>query len=268
MADLTIQADGVATSPGTTKEYTRTTMATQLLGELGVLARDSNETAPDRLINIILASFGYCHDCYDWQFRERIASLAVTADATEYEITTNYADFAKTQVNDLEELTGKGTLRLTTRVMEYERARMAYLNSSGTLDSGTPAIGRIIPDTTASGYGVKLVFAPKADGSYSYRMPYLCKAPSLGTTDTPSWPDFMFELWHLHAKCEAQKAFGDGEEWKDTYRHFLAIKAAAIAENDEEHTLSTGVASSNPYGDPGLHGLEPGFGEGLLVCRD
>lgn len=266
---VSVTADSVATSPGTTTEWTRTTLATQLLGELGVSARDSDGTAPDRLVNIILASFGYVWSGYDWQFRERTGTVTLAADDAAYALTTNHSDFAKVKGNLLRETSGNGDLILTTRRSRFEAVYFRWLDSTGAVQTGTPQIGYIEPDTSLGGYGVKLLLAPNSDGVYTYRMPYLCQAPSLGTTDTPKWPDWAFNLWYLHAKFEAQKAFVKGDGWETAYRHFAGQWARCVGENDEEHTESTSRMSADPHGDFAAMGFGGGYGcVGIPVDRD
>ena len=256
------------TEPGTpsavgTKRWTRTTLHDHLIGELGSDA-GAGTSGIDRLDDIIEESFGYVHDCHDWRFRQRDATVTVNDGDSSYALTTNYSDFAKLDMRTLEETSHNSSLRFTNDKAEFMNRKSRW-TVSGTLQDGAPELAQIVPDTSLATFGWKIEFVPEANATYEYTIPYLCKAPSLGVTATPKWPDFMFRLWHLNAKWRAQQAmFPDREDWKSTWRHFLGQLEKATAENDETMVTST-PRLHDGYNDL-AHLASAGFGIGPSVA--
>lgn len=244
---ISATADGTASSPGTTAEWTRSSLATHLLSVVGKNARGADGTVPDALVNIVLASFEYVYTCHDWEFRSDSTSIAavmtLTDGATYWSITDTYDDFAKLMLNKLEETSGKGSIIITTKLNRFQAVKDRWM-ASGSMGEGQPEIGYIVQHNS----GKRVLLAPESNGAYVYPFPYIRKAPSLGLTDVPQWDDFAFGLWALHAKCEAQKAFVGGDDWKTTWRHFASVRDSIISENDEEHTDNT-AELYDPYGD-------------------
>lgn len=235
-------ADSEATaSSERTREWTRTTLAVQLMGELPKAACASDGTPSTRLKNIVWEALSDMWEIWTWQFRERSGTISLTSGDESYSIcdADNYPDFAMFCQRWLEE-TQNQRLKFTTSHAEFEAVKALYMNSDRSLQTGEPEIALIVPDTTLTRYGTKLVFAPKSNGSYGYGFWYMCQTPTYGLTDSIMWPNFMFRLWHLEAKWRAEQAFlKNDERWKDTYKGARSALDWAKAENDREMVTPT-----------------------------
>ncbi|HUX02784.1 MAG TPA: hypothetical protein VMY35_17620 [Phycisphaerae bacterium] len=264
---VTGHADSVAASPGTTKEWTRTTLATHLMPMAGGRAKDADGTASQALKDLVLQAFCDVWEWEEWQFRETQqsaeATMTLAADATSYNITDNWSDFGKLVSNRLFETSGKGDLIVHPNFRNFNQAKARWM-SAGTLGSGVPEVGRIVQQT--AGTDKVMLIVPKSDGAYTYLMPYLTKAPTLGLTDVPDWDDFAHKLWRQWALILVKQQMTHDDSWKDDYSAYKAMIAQAQSGPDEEQVNTTG-AMFDAHGDLSVFGEGCG-GNAMAILRE
>ena len=228
---LTITADSAVSSTGSraTKYWTRTTLATELMGELPSSCRQSGGAAPTRLVNIVLQSMGDLEETHDWRWRRASGTASLTSAAATFRISNSYTDFGKLLNTVLIETSGYGTIKMTQDVERFRLHQLEWLDRTG-----QPELGILEVDTALSEHGMLLRVSPTPNGTYAYSCDYLKTPAAYSTTDIPRWPPFMFRLWHLDCTWRGLYALDrKAGTWKDAKGLFEAELEKATTQNDE-----------------------------------
>jgi len=231
---FTISMSAVASGTDRTKTWTPTTLATAMAQGL---ARNANEDTVIADIRDTFAPMSYesLWTMWDWWWRVRWTTKTITASSETFALTTNVAGFEKFPIKWLRETNDNGPLRITHSVSDFDAWRHAHKDSEV-----VPLIAVVEPDTSLGSFGVQMRFAPTPGSAYSFKFPYLCRPPVLGSGDTPSWPDFMHRLWFMCCQWMVEKQYlGEEGPWKSTYGGFKGAFQEAVRQNDEYLSFST-----------------------------
>ena len=206
--------------------WTRTTLATHIVGSLNTDSNAAGGTVPDRLVNIVNRAYYDVWDAHDWMFRKVSATLTLVKSTATAVLPD---DYAKLDMMWLKENNAKGALKFTQDTQMFESQRDLQTNSPG-----TPWLALLETKTAETSKHVWQVrVLPLPESGFTYPYVYLRDAPVLELTAIVLWPRPFFRGWELLATWRAEKAFRDDKAWKDTKGDWLDWLADAVSDKDE-----------------------------------
>jgi len=223
--------------------WTRSTLASHIVGELNQDRSAAGGTVPARLTNIVHESFQELWNEDDWLFKRVTATLTLTADTA----TADLPDaFEKLDPKWLHENNDHGTLYFTDDAHPFEDR--VFLNTD---DTGNPVIARIQPKTSeTSKYVWQVEVTPTPDQGMTYRYVYLRQAPAIDDDTVILWPNVFHQGWHFLSLARCQRAFEPGDAWKETYAAYMHWLERAKTQNNETLRASTpSIRDGNAYWD-------------------
>ena len=256
---FTFQFTGPVATITTSDQWTNTTLAAQIRGEIDADPDAAGGTVPARLSSIVIQAGIKLWEGWDWYWRTKEGTLSVADEANTADLPY---DFAKMDSRWLESDADSRscTLEFTQDAIRWREYANRFEND-GT-DDGEPRLALIDRDTTRTPWGWRCRTVPRADQAYEYLFMYLTNNPWTGSTsassseqvaDTtvPSWPQAFNEGWYRRARWDAFSAFGSLEQAAERKKEWKDWLGEARAENDEVLTNPYDRSNQDAYNDFG-----------------
>lgn len=218
--------------------WTRTTLATQILGELNQDRNATGGTVPTRLANIIYASYKRIWVAHPWPHRQRRAELVLTASTATVDFP---AAFEKLDQKWLEETSNYRRLRFTNDPQRFEHWRQLRSGAEG-----EPFVA-LIESNESGAWRARLAPTPKSARTYVYY--YMCIAPTVEVAASPKWPEMPFDdLWHDFSLARCMRQLDRDSNWQEPYMAYKVGLRDAKEENAETMVSDTPTINDG-YGD-------------------
>ncbi len=206
--------------------WTRTTLATHLMGELNDARNAAGGSVPDRLANLIHEAYKDLWLWEDWRMRRRRTTFSTAADTATVALPSNFDKLDQQWVKENNENSAR-LLTFTDNVTVFESCALAY----GT-DTHRPRVALFEATTTDDAYSEQLRLTPTPDGAYTYDYYYLCTPPDLGVGDAALWPSRFEEGWAKLARSYALGGFRRKDESLIEYGRFRGWVNKALSNNE------------------------------------
>jgi hypothetical protein len=228
----------------TQQQWTRSSLETQILGELNQDRNAAGGSVPARMTSIVHESYEDLWDEHDWLFKRVHATLTLSADTATADLPD---EFAKLDQKWLYENNRNGPLFFTDESHPFEDVR--YTDSDIT---AYPELAKIRPktsETTKFIWEVEVTPTPVAEMTYRYV--YMREPPSIDDDTVILWPQPFHRGWHHLALARCQRAFlRDSNKWQESFAAYTHWLDRAKSQNDETLRESTpSIRDGNGYYD-------------------
>jgi len=221
-------------------------LAAHIRGELEVNPDAAGGTVPARLENIIIESGRGLWNGADWRFRWREGTLTTVAAASTAALPDDFAELCQRWIrrNNGDFGSGLTFVEDVTRWREYAD----HFDASDSSSNSEPHLATVIQDeSNTDAFAWVAMLSPTPDAVYTYKFLYLRLDPwthgllsgsEFADTSVPLMPPTFYEGWHLYALARAQRVFGKGDDWKETWAAYKEWFNRSKSENDETLTFA------------------------------